>query len=220
METTVSTITVDNVEPSFKAGLGQAQVRQIISKVYPKAKVGNSLKDAFFTNSELGIDNGASYDEVRVAWVEVPGTMTKEEAQDYFNANFPDMTLYKILSNSPILSDDQIQVLNNGLRGEALISFNTKYELPTDTAWSETHVKLFQKAIVERQIVRYGEGNAEGRPADEIVLYNGKPQFRRVEAKASKQQDIDLRTPELAITQSIEMAPAREEVKTEESVKA
>lgn len=213
METTVSKVTVDKVEPSLKAGLAQAQVRQVLSKVYPKAKVSNNLKDQFFSNEELAIADGKAYSEERVAWIEVPEKFTKEQTEAHLNKNFPEMTLYKVLSSTPILSDDQEQVLKNGLSGDALTSFNTKYGIAEGTVWGEQHLKFFIAAIVDRQVVRYGEGNEEGKPADEVVLYNGKQQFRRVEASVSKRSDIDLRKPEIAVTENIEMAPSKEEVK-------
>lgn len=220
METTVSKVSVDKVEKSIKEGLGQAQVRQIISKIYPKAKVSNNLKGQFFSNEELNIADGKEFSEERVAWIEVPLAFTKEQTQAHLDKNFPEMTLYKVLSDSPILSDDQVQVAKNGLQGEALESFNAKYQIPTGTAWGELHLKFFFNNIADRQAVRYGEGNADNKPADELVLYNDKIQYRRVEAAISKKEDIDLRKPEVAVTESIEMAPAKSEVKTTEEVKA
>lgn len=212
METTFSKIKVDSISDSAKLGkdgkpLRQAQLRQTVTRSLPSTRVTNSLKGNIYDNAALGITSN-DYEEVRVAWMEVPKTATVESVQADLD-KFTQAKLYRILSSQIILSDDQINVYKIGLSGAALESFNEKYGIKTGTAWSEEHVKFFLNNIANRQVVRYGEGNPEGKPADEIVSFNGKQQFRRVELAEFGAEDIDMRaTVEVKSIEDIELAPA------------
>lgn len=207
MEISFSKITVDSITDSLKAGLKQAQLRQTVTRSLPSARVSNSLKGNIYSNTQLGI-TANDYEEVRVAWMEVPANATVASVTKDLEA-YPEARLVRFLSSTPILSDDQILVAKNGLRGPALTDFNTKYGIIAGTAWGIDHVKFYLNNIAERQVIRYGEGNTEGKPANELVLSSdGKQQFRRVEFNPEAIADVDNRvTVEVKEFKSIDLAP-------------
>lgn len=205
-------IKVDSIGDSFKDGLQQAQLRQVVVRELPKARTGNSIKDSLFSTEELGIENNV-YEEVRVAWQEVKKGITKEEVQAKVNS-FPNAKLRRFLASSPILSDDQELVIKNGLTGAALESFNEKYNIPAGTVWDNEHVKHFVNNIASRQVVKDTITN-------EIVMFNGKYQFRRIELSVEGLEDLDARTTtevksiediELSLTAKGEALKAKAEV--------
>lgn len=178
-------ITVDSIGDSFKDGLQQAQLRQVVIRELPKARTGNSIKDSLFSTEELGIENNV-YEEVRVAWTDVKEGMSITEVEAKI-ATFPNAKLRRFLASSPILSDDQELVMRNGLTGAALESFNAKYDIPAGTVWDSEHIKHFVNNIASRQVVRETDTQT-------IVMFNGKPQFRRIELSVEGLEDLDART--------------------------
>lgn len=108
-------ITVDSVKPDqFKDGLGSAQIRQIVTKTYPAASVGNSMQDSLFGAAELGIEDGKSFDEKRITWIAVPLGTTEEQVGAHL-AKYPNARIYKVLSMEPILTDGQEYAIEAGL---------------------------------------------------------------------------------------------------------
>lgn len=219
METTFSKITVDSIDKSFKGDLMQAQLRQTVTRSLPKSKISNSLADSIYSNADLGIASN-DYNEVRVAWMYVSKDATVESVQVDLD-KFPKAKLRRFLASQIILSDDQQNVYANGLSGDQLESFNTKYGIAAGTPWGAEHVKFFLNNIADRQVVRYGEGNADGKPADEVVLFNGKQQFRRIELSATGAEDVDMRIKtEVKTIEDIELAPtAKAEASVETATK-
>jgi len=53
-------------------------------------------------------------DEVRVTWILIPDTKTKEEVQERLN-RYPNIRIKKVLSNNPILEENQIKAINDGI---------------------------------------------------------------------------------------------------------
>lgn len=209
MRTTVSKITVDSIGDSLKSDkIGQAQIRQTIIRSYDAIQTSNSLKDALFTPEELGIES-TDYTENRVTWVECAKDATVEDIQKQL-AKFPQARIVKILSSSPILSDTQENVYKNGLRdtitAKPFTDFITKNALVGKTEWDKECSDLFMTQIKERQLVRYGENNTSGKPADEAIPYNGKVQYRVLHFSVTAKEDIDMRV-ELAVTNDIVLAP-------------
>lgn len=204
--TTYSKITVDSVDASLKAGLMQAQLRQTVTRSLPSARVSNSLKDTIYSDAELGI-KATDFDEVRVAWIEVPVGSTTATVQAQLD-KFPNAKLRRFLASNIITSDDQESVAKTGLSGAALESFNTKYGIAAGSEWSAEHLKFFLNAIAERQVVRYGEGNTDGKSADAIVPYSGKAQYRRIEFSKDGEEDVDMRiAQEVNTMKNLELAP-------------
>lgn len=208
MRTTVSKIAVDSIGTSLKSDeLGQAQIRQTITRSYDAIQTSNSLKDALFSPEELGIKS-QDYIENRVTWVDCAKDATIEDIAKQL-AKFPDARIVKMLSSTPILSDTQENVYKNGLRdtetSKSFTDFITKNALIGKTEWDKECSDLFLAQIKERQLVRYGENNTEGKPADEPVLYNGKHQYRILTFSTTAKPDVDMRI-QLATTEAIEIS--------------
>lgn len=121
VETSKSNITVDNVKSTefSKPGFMQAQLRQVITTKsnYPSARVGNSLNDSLFAVNEFaGIElKEFTSNETRIAWMDVPTGTTVEDVVARL-AKAPKANLYKILSNSPILTEEQKSSIERGQR--------------------------------------------------------------------------------------------------------
>jgi hypothetical protein len=121
---TFGRITVDSVGPSLNPKKHQAQVRQIVTSLYPGARGANSLSDALFADKQFGV--GEAFEEVRVTWIPVPiGTTVKQvEAQ---LAKHPNAVLQRTLSLNPILSEEQEQAMASGLSTKTLDDYREKH---------------------------------------------------------------------------------------------
>jgi hypothetical protein len=131
---TFAPITVDNVgENQFKSSMDQAQIRQVVTRTYPSARIGNSHSDSLFSTSEFNLEGGASYEQTRVTWIPVPKGTTQAQVEAKLKAN-PKARIYRVLSLSPILTDSQKSAIDGGL---------TTLDV-----------------IAERQMIKDSEGNA------------------------------------------------------------
>lgn len=206
--TTYSKITVDSINPEGFKGLPVAQLRQTITRSLPKVQVTSSLKKSIYSDAELDITSN-DYVETRVSWMEVKKGATVESVQADLD-KFPKAKLIRFLASSIILDDNQARVAKQGLSNtdtsKSLDSFNEKYGFPAGTAWSTEHLAFFLNNIADRQVVRKG---GEGADKDEIVMFNGKQQFRRIELDPDGGEDVDNRiTEEVKVQKEIVMAPA------------
>jgi hypothetical protein len=150
-----------------KEGTLTAEIKQTVTtkSFYPSKSVSNNLKDNPFSSEEFGFtDTVYSSEERRVAWVDVPLDSTVESMQARL-ALLPEATIYKILANKPIVSDSQEYAILAGL---------------TD-----------RDTIANSQVVRYGEGSEK---AGQMILNNGKPQYKATFFKRQAKEDEDLRT--------------------------
>jgi hypothetical protein len=126
-------ITVDKVEADrYKESLDSAQIRQIVTKIYPSASVSNNKQDSLFSTEDFGLEGGSEYTEERVTWIPVPKGTTAEQVQAMLDKK-PDAKIYKVLSHEPILTDGQEYALEAGL--------------------------IDLETIAEKQMVRDGEGS-------------------------------------------------------------
>lgn len=205
-------ITVDSINPKGLKGMPEAQIRQVVTTSLPSTRTTNNIKGSLYSDAELGITLN-DFDEVRVAWIPVPVGATVESVQADLDKSAIKQ-LVRFLSSQIILSDDQMNVAKNGLRNtatsNALDSFNEKYGIAKGTEWGEQHLKFFLNAVAERQVVRKGGIGAD---ANEIVLFNGKQQFRRIEFPPIPMEDVDARiTVEVTDLKPIKMAPKTQEV--------
>ncbi len=87
----------------------RVQIRQTISTTYPAAR-GNEL----FKVEEFGLGNGQSYNEQRVTWLNVPKTATIVDIQKRLD-EMDSPKLVRTLSLSPVLSEDQVRTIENGV---------------------------------------------------------------------------------------------------------
>lgn len=154
-----------------KEGTLTAELKQTVKTVslYPSKSVSNNMQDNIFGNEEFGFENKEYVnEETRVAWIDVPLGSTVESVVEKLN-KFPAATIYKVLSNKPILNDSQVYAI--------------KAELTT------------QDVIGDRQVVRYPK---EHEDAGSLVLdNNGKIQYRVACFKTTATEDIDARTAEM-----------------------
>ncbi len=146
-----------------------AELRQEIITIskYPATQMGNSLNVNLFSNEDFGIET-KDYEskETRVVFSNVLESMdTPEKVQQYINEKFPNLCLYKILSNKPILSEEDLMAIKNGF-----ITKDTK---------------------ANSQIIRYPEGNEN---AGQIALTaEEKVQYRRIGTSLTAKADEDYR---------------------------
>jgi hypothetical protein len=153
-----------------KEGTLTAELKQIVTtkSFYPSKSVANSLQDNIFSMSDFGFEE-QEYEnkEVRVAWIDVPEGMTKEQVQAKL-ASTEGATLYRILSNKPIISDTEQYTIDN-----------PDLDVNLDT-------------FANRQAVRFPNGHEnEG----ELALdANGKVQYRRIAFSTKGVDDVDTRT--------------------------
>jgi len=149
-----------------------AELKQTVTtnSFYPTKSVANSLQDNIFTMSDFGFEE-QSYEnkEVRVAWIDVPTGMSKENVQAKL-ASTEGSTLYRVLSNKPIISDTEQYAIDNEDLDVSLDDF------------------------ANRQAVRFPKGHeSEG----ELALdANGKIQYRRIAFSKANAEDTDIRTEE------------------------
>jgi len=107
-------ITVDKVEQDqYKADLFSAQIRQIVTKVYPSASISNNMQDSLFSADKFDLE-GSEFNETRVCWISVPKGTTAEQVQAQLDS-CPNAKIYKVLAHEPILSDGQEYALEKGL---------------------------------------------------------------------------------------------------------
>ena len=154
----------------FRAGLMVAELKQTVTtkSYYPSKSVASNLSDNPFGASDFGFgETEFESTETRVAWISVPEGTTKEAVEAKL-AQLPEATLYRILSNNPILTDGQ------------------KYAIDSPD------IDLTLDKVAEGQAIRLPEG-VEG--AGNLALDKaGKIQYRSVFFKASACSDVDART--------------------------
>jgi len=167
-EVSATPISIDKVyRGDFqKEGTKSAQLRQKVTTVafYPSKQVTSSLQENPFALNEFGFaEEEHSNTETRVAWIDVPESVSADDVL----AKLPgDSTLYRIMSNRPILSNNQSYSIEAG-----------------------------QKTLddyANSQVVRFGEGHEK---AGQLILdNNGKPQYRAIFYSNTPKVDVEMRT--------------------------
>jgi len=171
-EKTVSKITVRRVfESEFqKEGTMSAELEQKITVVshYPSMRIDNNKQDNIFEEDDFGVSSQEFIsEETRITWLPVPAGKTVEEVQALIDG-LDGACLYKVLSNEPILTNNQKSAINNGITTLDKIAMG--------------------------QIVRFPNSHEK---AGEICLDpNEKVQYRKIYFKKSAHDDLDLRTNE------------------------
>ena len=164
MEKTFGPILVDHVAPSaYKANRSQAQLRQVITSEYAGGRVGNNLQDAFVSAETFGF-SAKTYDENRVAWVDVPTSWTVAQVEAHLKT-MPKACIYKILSTEPILTSEQENWVDGLSKAEAA---------------------EFVQRIADRQLVIDQD--------ETPVFYKGVPQYRATFFSATAKADVDQRS--------------------------
>lgn len=166
-------ITVDEIRPHLSnQKKEQAQLRMVITSTYPEARVGNQLNDSVFGFEDFGFGEGQSFEEKRVAWMDVPKGTTKEQVEAKLK-QYPNARLFRIMSLEPIITEEQIRAAQNG------ISTYTDPETGEVKPCDEDYYRNRQQVI-----------NPE---TEEPILYNGLPQYRVIGFSVNGKKDVDLR---------------------------
>lgn len=150
-----------------KEGTLTAEIKQTVTtkSYYPSKSVSSNFQDNPFSTSEFGFsEQEYSSDERRVVWIDVPTGSTEATVAAKL-ASLPEATIYKILANHPILSDNQNYAISAGLTSMDIIA--------------------------DKQAVRYPEGHPQ---AGALILNNGKPQYKATFFKTSAKADEDMRS--------------------------
>lgn len=153
-----------------KEGTLTAELKQTIEtqSFYPSKSVTNSLNQNIFSTQDFGFEE-QKFDssETRVAWLDVPMNSTPESVMDKLKAA-PEATLYRVLSNKPVLADSDMYAINN------------------------PDLQVTMDDYARRQAVRFPEGHPD---AGKLALdRNGKIQYRRIAFSLNKVADVDTRT--------------------------
>lgn len=180
---TKSSILVAEVKVSDfqKAGTKTAVLKQTVNtkSIYPSKSVSSDMQDNIFGMQDFGFEE-QEFDSSRtnVAFLDVPENATVETVTAQLN-KFPGATLYRVMSNEPILTDKQKYAISQGLKT--------------------------MDEFANSQVVRYGEGSGN---AGELLLdSNGKVQYKAVYFSTKPKEDIDLRTDsdEMYLSPELEM---------------
>jgi hypothetical protein len=171
-------ITVDHVRKGQfdKPGTMQAQLRQqVLTKShYPTATISNDMSDNLFDAAEFSTLGRRTFErtENRVTWMTVPEGTTPEQVEAKLQA-FPKAIIYKVMSNHPILTDNQKAGMAAGLRS--------------------------MDQYADSQIVRYGDGATDEETGEDlsgmlILDQVGKPQYKCNFLSKNGKADEDRRT--------------------------
>jgi hypothetical protein len=164
----VTPISIDKVYTGDfqKEGTKSAQLRQVVTTkaFYPSKQVTSNLQDNPFNVTEFGFTEQEFENvENRVCWIDVPESVSKDDVL----AKLPvDGTLFRMMSNRPILTNNQLYSIEIGQK-------------TTDD-------------YANSQIVRFGKGHEnEGQIVKDA---NGKPQYRAIFYSNEAKKDVDRRT--------------------------
>jgi len=177
-EISKSPVTLDKiyVGENQKPGTLTAQLRQqvVTKSFYPSKKVDSNMQDNLFTGKDFGFEE-KPYEskENRVAWIPVPVSKTEAEVKAMLDTAVKNgACIYRVLSNEPILDDNQQYAITAGLR--------------TYDDFANT------------QVIRYPDGVTDELGNDisgQIVKDKaGNVQYRRTFFSAKPKEDIDERS--------------------------
>jgi len=146
-----------------------AELKQKVTSTawYPKKSVSSDLQDNIYAAKDFGFDEEPYVSEsTRVAWIDVPEESTVDTVTADLAA-FTGAEIYRIMSNEPVLSDNQKFAVDS-----------PNYDASMDS-------------YANRQVVR--EGTEDGSPGP-LALYNGKVQYKSNFFSKEGHEDVDLRT--------------------------
>jgi len=167
-EVSATAITIDKVYAGAyqKEGTITAQLRQAVTTTafYPSKQITNSLQENPFQMTDFGFEEKEfANTENRVAWIDVPVGVTSD---DVLGRIAETACLYRIMSNRPILSDNQVYSIEVGLKT--------------------------MDDYADSQVVKFGNGHEN---AGQIILdTNGKPQYRAIFYSNTAKADVEMRT--------------------------
>lgn len=158
-----------------KEGTVTAEIEQTITtkSFYPSKKIDSNLQNSLSSAEEFGFSEQMfPSEETRIAWVLEPRNATEASVNAKLaKANEQGASIYKVLSNQPILDDNQKYAVAQGLK--SLDDF------------------------ANSQIVRYSEGTKDAVGTDvggQLILDKaGNPQYKRTFFWSTPKADVDMR---------------------------
>lgn len=152
-----------------KEGTLTAEIRQTIvtDSYYPSKRTESSMQNGLFNADEFGFDSQHFQNvENRVAWILVPASVTEEAVKARIDvAAKAGACIYRVMSNEPILDENQQYAIGIGLR--------TKDD------------------FANSQVVRYPKDHEQ---ANQLVMTaSGQVQYRRTFFWATPKDDVDMR---------------------------
>lgn len=114
---TFAPVTVDSVsehtqnQAKIKAGILNAQIRQVVTTTYPSVQIKNG---GLFDVDDYGVA-GQEFNSTRVTWMDVPAGMTAARLQELLAAK-PNARIAAIYSNKleDVMTDGQKYAVKNG----------------------------------------------------------------------------------------------------------
>lgn len=157
-----------------KEGSKTAEIKQKVEtkSYYPSKKIDSNFQDNLFTEEEFGYgEQEFKSTETRVAWLIVPNNTSEEVFNTKLKAaTDKGATIYRVLSNKPILDENQLYGIKQGLRT--------------------------MDDYANSQAVRIPENNdtlANGTAGKLLLDGNGKVTYRRTFFSTVAKEDMDLR---------------------------
>ena len=200
-------ITVDEIRPHLRNDKKEvAQIRNTVESTYPEAQVGNSLNGSIFGDDEFGFGDGNTYEEKRVAWIDVPKGTTKEQVAARLK-QFPSARIYRVLSLTPILTDEQKRAMENGI---------SNYTDPDTGEIKPCDMEYYKR----RQMVPTPDTMNLPEDQRQPLLYNGYVQYRVTFFSPEGQEDEDHRPAQLKAQQEKEAAFTMNEATVTKEVEA
>jgi len=152
-----------------KEGSETAELKQTeeTTTLYPSKTVTSSLQDNVFGTEEFGYeDKPYVSNRTNVAWINVPVGTTVEQVAARIAAK-PKASLYRVVSNHPILTDNQEYAIGAGI--------------------------ATMDQFADRQVVRHGTDDEGGAWAKgDLVLDNlGRPLYKAVFFSLDTKEDIN-----------------------------
>lgn len=166
-------------EDKYKKGMFQAELEQVVTTIYPSAKVKSSKSDNIFSMEDFGIEDGKAFTSTRVTWMKVPAGSTVESVTAKL-AEFPNAKIRREIANDVelVMTEEQLNSLYSdefpdytlefardkflvrGKDGEALpvVQYSQNFfsadgkadvDLRTDVSEAEAISKLAEEAIKE-----------------------------------------------------------------------
>ena len=178
--TTRSEITLDKLAPSvFKKDILSAQIRQVVKTItsYPSQKIESDMQNSLYAAADFNIEGREiESTENRVAFIFVPLGITEADLKAKLAvASKNGGCIYRVLSNAPILDNNQKAGIEAGLTTKDVIG--------------------------NAQVVRYPIGHAnEGQLITDAA---GNPQYRKTYFWNTAIADVDKRGEEVYYTPEI-----------------
>lgn len=178
-----SVIEVESVGPHISSTKKmQAQIRMVVETTYPEAQVGNSRNESIYEQKDFGFGDGNTYEENRVAWIDVLLDSTVESVQAAMD-KFPKARIYRMLSLTPILTDEQVRAMKSGF---STYADEDGVEKPID-------MDFYRR---KQRIPAFDQNGALLK--DEFSDYKGLPQYRTTFFNKDGKEDVDTRPEEYA----------------------